>query len=145
TAPLESNQSADLHRLWTGETASRLATPGSPSPPPYPYGHAADGRSATPGGIAPPDQVLESLGPVPERPRLGNGSRGLQSRRGSVGLLSPRPRALARLPLERGRPRRHLRPPSANLLRTGAVERPRPDSEGAPLRPDRHRRQSRRG
>ena len=50
-----------------------------------------------------------------------------------------------RLPLERGRPRRHLRPPSAHLLRARALERPRPDSQGAPLRPDRQRRQPRRG
>ena len=39
----------------------------------------------------------------------------------------------------------HLRPASADLLRPGAVERPRSDPQGAALRPDRQRRQSRRG
>ena len=32
----------------------------------------------------------------------------------------------------------NLRPAPADLLRAGALERPRSDSEGAPLRPDRH-------
>ena len=54
--------------------------------------------------------ALEPLGPVPVRARLGHGARGLQRRRHGLGLLPPRPRALARLPLERGRARRHLRP-----------------------------------
>ena len=39
-------------------------------------------------------------------------------------LLPARPRPLARLPLERGRPRRHLRSPPAPLLRARALERP---------------------
>ena len=54
------------------------------------------------------DSPLEALGPVPERARLGHGARGLQRRRHRLGVLPARPRALARLPLERGRPRRHL-------------------------------------
>ena len=37
---------------------------------------------------------------------LGHGARGLQRRRRRLGLLPARPRPLARLPLERGRPRR---------------------------------------
>ena len=37
------------------------------------------------------------------------------------------------------------RPPPVRLLRARAVERPGPDPEGATLRPDRHRGQSRRG
>ena len=43
----------------------------------------------------------EALGPVPQRARVGHGARGLQRRRRRLGLLSARPRALARLPLER--------------------------------------------
>ena len=39
----------------------------------------------------------------------------------------------------------HLRPPPAPLLRPGAVERARPDPQGAPVRPDRQRGQPRRG
>ncbi len=62
-----------------------------------------------------------------------------------LGVLPARPRPLARLPLERGRPRRDLRPPPDHLLRAGALERARPDPEGAAVRPDRHRRQPRRG
>ena len=62
-----------------------------------------------------------------------------------VGLLQPRPGALARLPLGRRRHRRHLRRPAAAVLRARAVERRRPDPEGAPVRPHRQRRQPRRG
>ena len=60
-------------------------------------------------------------------------------------LLPARPRALARLPLGRGRPPRHLRQPPAPLLRPRAVERARPHPEGAAVRPHRPRGQPRRG
>ena len=59
--------------------------------------------------------------------------------------FSARPRPLPRLSLGRGRPRRHQRRPAAPLPRAGAVERPRPDPQGAPLRPDQRRGQPRRG
>ena len=59
-----------------------------------------------------------------------------------LGILPLRARAAARLPLERRRPRRHLRPAPAHLLRPGAVERPRPHPQRAALRPDRQRGQS---
>ena len=62
-----------------------------------------------------------------------------------VGVLSARSRAIARLSLERRRPRGHLRSPSAHLLRARAVERARSDPQGAPLRADRQRGQPRRG
>ncbi len=58
--------------------------------------------------------------------------------------LSARSCPLARLSLERGRHRRHLRPPPVHLLRARALERRRPHSQGAPLRPHRARGQSRR-
>ena len=67
------------------------------------------------------------------------------ARRHCLGLFPPRPRAQPRLSLGRRRHRRHLRPPPVHLLRAGALERPRSDSEGTALRPDRQRRQSRRG
>ena len=86
-----------------------------------------------------------ALGAVPHRAAVGHGARGLQRRRRRLGLLPARPRPLARLPLERGRPGRHLRRPAAALLRAGALERPRPDPQGAALRPDRPRGQPRRG
>ena len=66
-------------------------------------------------------------------------------RRRRLGLSSPRPRPLPRLPVERGRPRRHLRRPAAPLLRLRLLERARPDPEGADLRADRPRGQPRRG
>ena len=102
-------------------------------------------RRRTAGESAEPQRALETLGTVPQRARLGHGPRGLQRRRRRLAILPARPRPLARLPLERGRPRRHLRPPSAHLLRARAVERPRPDPQGAALRPDRPAGQPRRG
>ena len=62
-----------------------------------------------------------------------------------LGVPPARPRPLARLPLERGRPRRHLRPAPAALPRVRVLERARPDPQGADLRPDRQRGQPRRG
>ena len=59
--------------------------------------------------------------------------------------FTPRPGALARLPLGRGRSRRHLRRQAAAVLRARALERQRPDPQGAAVRPDQQRRQSRRG
>ena len=61
-------------------------------------------------------------------------------------VLQPRPGTLAGLPLGRGRPRRHLSDDAAAaVLRPGAVERARPDPEGAALRADERRGQPRRG
>jgi hypothetical protein len=76
---------------------------------------------------------------------MGHGSRGLQSLRHRLGLLPPRPRPLARLSLERRRPRRHQRSPPAHLLCAVDVERPRRHSQGTPLRLDRQRGEPRRG
>ena len=59
--------------------------------------------------------------------------------------FTPRPGALARLSLGRGRDRRRLRRPAAAVLRARALERPRPDPQGAPVRPDEQRGQPRRG
>ncbi len=104
-----------------------------------------DRRGAAAGRQRRPSRPLEPLGPVPVRAGLGHGARGLQRGRGRLGLLSPRPRALARLPLERRRARRDLRPPPARLLRARALEREGPDPQGAALRPDELRGQPRRG
>ena len=90
-------------------------------------------------------RALAALGPVPERAPVGHRARGLQPRRQRLGLLHPRPGALARLPLGRGRPRRHLRRQAAPVLRAGAVERQRPDPQGAAVRPHQQRGQPRRG
>ena len=49
------------------------------------------------------------------------------------------------LPLGRGRTRGHLRREAAAVLRARALERARPDPEGAPLRADQRRGQPRRG
>ena len=89
---------------------------------------------------------LEALGAVPLRAPVGHGARGLQPGRHRLGLLPARPRALARLPLGRGRPRAASRDHHQRaLLRAGALERARPDPEGAALRPDRAAGQPRRG
>ena len=88
---------------------------------------------------------LEEVGAVPQRAPVGNRARGLQRRRRRLELLHPRPGPLARLPLGRGRPGRHLRRPAAALLRAGPVERQGPDPQGTPVRPDQQREQSRRG
>ena len=84
-------------------------------------------------------------GPVPQRAAVGHGPRGLQRRRQRVGLLHPRPGALAGLPLGRGRAGRHLRRQAAPVLRARAVERARPDPQGAPVRAHQQRGQPRRG
>ena len=52
---------------------------------------------------------VEEMGALPERAAVGNRPRGLQRERRRLELLPPRPRALARLPLGRGWPGRHLR------------------------------------
>ena len=54
--------------------------------------------------------------------------------------LPARPRPLPRLPLGRGRPGRVLRRRAAAVPGAGAVERPRPDPQGADVRADRRRR-----
>ena len=63
--------------------------------------------------VPPAQGALEPLGALSQRARLGHRARGLQCRRHRLGVLPPRPRALARLPLERRRHCRHLRPPPA--------------------------------
>ena len=83
--------------------------------------------------------ALEEVGAVPERAAVGHGPRGLQRGRQRLELLHPRSVALARLPLGRGRPRRHLGRRTAALLRARALERARSDPEGAPVRPDQQR------
>ena len=57
-----------------------------------------------------------------------------------LGFVPARPRPVARLPLERGRPGRHLRRPADALPGVRVLERPRPDPQGADLRPRRARR-----
>ena len=84
-------------------------------------------------------------GPVPQRAAVGHGARGLQRQRRRVELLQPRPGAVARLQVGRGRHRRLLRRPPAPVLRDRAVERRRPDPQGADVRPDQRRGQPRRG
>ena len=62
-----------------------------------------------------------------------------------MAVLPPRPRAIARVPLGRGRARRLLRPQAATVFRAGALEREGPDPEGAAVRPEQRRGQPRRG
>ena len=61
--------------------------------------HRAETAERRPRGGDP----LEEVGALPQRTAVGHGPRGLQRRRQRLGLLQPRPRALARLPLGRRR------------------------------------------
>src|SRR5229473_6502070 len=101
-------------------------------------------RRKTAGRIKNSQSTLEALGPLRQRSRVGNGARGLQRDRRSLGVFSARSRPLPRLSLERGRPRRDLRSPSIRLFRARALEPGRSHPKGASLRADRQRRQSRR-
>ena len=63
---------------------------------------------------------------------MGHGPRGLLAPTATPwDVPAPRPRPLARLPLGRGRPARHLRRPRPAVLRARALERGRPDPQGA--------------
>ncbi len=85
------------------------------------------------------------MGSVSERAPVGHGARGLQRQRRCLGVLHARSCAQPRVSLGRRRSRRILRSRAAPVPVAGAVERPRPDPEGAIVRTDERRRQSRRG
>ena len=102
------------------------------------------GAHAT-GGGAHRHRAVEGVGPVPLRAPVGDGPRGLQRRRRRLELPHARPGALARVPLGRGRHRRHLRRAPAAVPGARAVERRRPDPQGADLRAHQLRGQPRRG
>ena len=106
---------------------------------------APDSRAPAPRGGAHRRGAVEGVGPVPQRAPVGHGPRGLQRGRRRLELLHPRPGALARLPLGRGRDRRDLRRAPAAVPGAGAVERRRPDPQGADVRPHQRRGQPRRG
>ncbi len=105
-----------------------------------------DDRRARAAGARPPGAgTLAAVGAVPQRAAVGHRPRGLQRRRRRLGLPPARPCPQPGLPLGRGRHRRRLRRPAAALPRARPLERPRPDPQGAPLRPDQRRGQPRRG
>ena len=76
---------------------------------------------------------------------MGHRPRGLQRRRRGVGLPPARPRPVQGLSVGGGRTRRVQRHRAAAVPGPGAVERARPDPQGAPVRADRRRGQPRRG
>ena len=88
---------------------------------------------------------MEGVGPVSLRAPVGHGPRGLQLQRRRLEPLHARPGPLARLPLGRGRDRRDLRRPPAAVPGARAVERRRPDPQGADVRAHQQRGQPRRG
>ncbi len=88
---------------------------------------------------------VEEVGALSERAPVGHGPRGLQRQRRRLELLHARPVAVTRLPVGRRRHGRHFRRQAASLLRHRAVEREGSDPEGAAVRADQRRRQSRRG
>ncbi len=76
---------------------------------------------------------------------MGHRPGGLQRRRRCLGLVLARRRALQGLPLERGRDGRAVGHRARPLPGARAVERARPDPQGADVRPDRTAGQPRRG
>ena len=108
-------------------------------------GARADGRPRPPRGGSRRRQPVVPVGSVRGRARVGHGARGLQRRRRRVVVLPARPRPFPGLPLERGRDGRAVRRVRAAVPRAGAVERPRPDPQGADVRPREQRGQPRRG
>ena len=114
----------------------------TPPPAPTPRSLTAEEQRLRRGPIG---RAVAGVGAVPQRAPVGHGARGLQRQRRCVVVLHPRPGPVPGLPLGRGRPRRHLRRQAAALPGAGAVERARPDPEGAPVRPDQRRGQPRRG
>ena len=84
-------------------------------------------------------------GPYVSERQWGTVREDYSAERHGVGVPAARPRPLARLPLGRGRPGRLLRRRAAPLPRARALERARPDPEGADLRPHRQPGQPRRG
>ena len=91
------------------------------------------------------EQPVAAVGSVPLRTAVGHRPRGLLRGRRRLDLSAVRARPRPRVPLGRGRPRRHLRPVRLPQLLGRAVERARPDPEGAAVRPDQRRGQPRRG
>ena len=104
-----------------------------------------DAGRAPSGGCARSPNPLEEVGPLPRERQWGTVREDYSHGRQRLGLLHPRPGALAGLPLGRGRPGRHLRRPasgSASRSRSGTA---RPDPQGAAVRADQQRGQPRRG
>ena len=111
-------------RLRSRPAPHRTVTCGSSTPPNI----DASPRSTT-------TSVLAAVGAVPLRSGVGHGPRGLQRRRRRLGIPPARHGPQQGLSLGRGRHRRALRPLPAPRLRPGVLERPRPDPQGAALRP----------
>src|SRR5438034_7571570 len=105
--------------------------------------HARRG-SHPPAGGRTADEALEALGPLPVRASMGHGAGGLLGGRQLLGVLPARPGPKPGLSLGRRRPAGHVRRPVPPRLRTRALERARPDPQGAVVRPHRARRQPRR-
>ena len=102
-------------------------------------GRTATGRGAGERG------AVAAMGTIPQRAPMGHGPRGLQRERRRLELLHPRSGTIARLSLGRGWPRRFQRRQAAAVLFARPVERQGPDPQGAAVRPDQQRGQSRRG
>ena len=112
----------------SGRRPARRAVRSAPDGP--------DQRGATP-ARGPRRRAVAVLGSVPQRAPVGHGARGLQRQRRRVVVLLPRPGALARLPLGRGRPGRAVRRAPAAVLRarrcgTSTTRSSRSASSGSP-------------
>src|SRR5689334_2121684 len=127
-----------------GRTASLLGTRTWRASKAYSPGNGDRGTTAARRGC-PAREELEALGAVPRRAPVGHRGRGLLREGHALRVVHARARPEPRLPVGRGRHPRAHRPRGPALLRAGAVERARPDLEGAPVRAHRARGQSRRG
>ena len=130
---------------WTYDASNGAAAMTTAPDGALPPQHPARDRGRAPPAVLPRRPRLAALGALSQRAAMGHGARGLQPGRHRLGLLPARSRPQPRLSLGRGRHRRLQRRPAAAVPRARAVERPRPDPEGAAVRPDQQRRQSRRG
>ena len=108
-------------------------------------GFGQDARARAAGGGARRAAPWKAWGPYLSERQWGTVREDYSAGRRRLELLHPRSGALARLPLGRGRHRRHLRRAPAAVPGAGAVERRRPDPQGADVRPHQQRGQPRRG
>src|SRR5258706_10821774 len=94
-----------------------------------------DCRASPPRPGRPPRKELEEMGILSLRKAVGYRAGGLFIGRPVLGLFSARPCPEPRVPLGRGWSPGDLRPGRTPLFFRRALERPRPDLEGAALRP----------
>jgi hypothetical protein len=126
--------------------APRGAAPETPRRKEIGHESARHDARARPPRRGPPQQgSVAEVGPLPERAPVGERARERHPERRGLERRHARSIALAGVPERRGRHRRLLRREHARLLFARDVEPQGSDHQGAALRPDQQRGQSRRG